>query len=78
MERGVVPPILRIRQQIRHGEQLTSLVVQQQVVVAEVRFRDMPVEVLGLQIQGEDVRKRGGQGGGDVSRRVRPENAWRS
>ena len=39
------------------GEKLIALFVQQQMVVAKVRPRNMPMEVLGLQIESDYARK---------------------
>ena len=57
IERSVVPPSLRTRSAIGSvdGVELVGLLVEQQVVVAEMRPRDVPVEVLGLQVQREHV-----------------------
>ena len=72
IERSVVPPILRTRSAMRigHGEDLVGLLVQQQVVVAEVRAAHVPVEVLGLQVEREDVGEHGVHGAGDVLGRL--------
>jgi hypothetical protein len=43
---------------IRHGIDLVRLLVQQQVVVAEVWTAHVPVEVLGLEVEGEGVRQK--------------------
>ena len=39
------------------AEDLVGLLVEDQMVVAEMRAADVPVEVLGLEIEGEDVGK---------------------
>ena len=47
------------------GENLLALLVEQQMIVAEMRAADMPMEVLGLEIErenvGEDLVELGGQ-----------------
>ena len=43
------------RQFVRAGEDLVGLFVQHQVVVAEVRPADVPMEILGLEIEREGV-----------------------
>ena len=52
-------------------EDLLALLVEQQVVVAEVRPRHMPVEVLGLHVQCEHVGEQGGERAGNIARGVR-------
>ena len=42
-------------QRVGHGEDLIALLVEQQVVVAEMRPAHVPVEVLGLEVDGEGV-----------------------
>src|SRR3954469_13290235 len=41
---------------IGHGKKLVSLLIQEQMVIAEVRATHVPMEILGLEIEGEDVR----------------------
>src|SRR5580704_9184173 len=43
---------------IRHREYLVTLVIQHQMIIAEMRARHMPVKVLGFEIQGERVREK--------------------
>jgi hypothetical protein len=52
---------------VGHREQLGRLLVQQQVVVAEMRAADVPVEVLGLQVQREHVGQHRVQRRADVA-----------
>ena len=42
---------------VGHGKDLAGLLVQQQMIVPEVRSGRIPVEILGLQIKREDVSK---------------------
>src|SRR5690606_14107104 len=44
-----------LRDRIGHGEDLVGLLVQEKMVVAEVRPAHVPVEVLGLEVECEDV-----------------------
>ena len=48
-------------QRLGHVEDLRRLLVEQQVIVAEVRAGHVPVEVLGLEIKREDVGQQPGQ-----------------
>ena len=59
IERSVVPPILRTRSAISSvvAKICSDLLVEQQMVIAEMRAADVPVEILGLQVE----RKRVGQ-----------------
>jgi hypothetical protein len=41
------------------GEYLASVIVKKQVVVAKMSSAHMPMEVLGLEVKGEYVRKQG-------------------
>ena len=52
---------------VGHGEQLPALVIEQQVIVAKVRTRDVPVEVLGLEIEGEHVGEQAVERARDVA-----------
>ena len=47
-----------LREHVSHGEDLVGLLVEKQVVVAEVRPAHVPMEVLRLQVE----RKRVGEG----------------
>src|SRR5258708_36177505 len=42
---------------IRHGENLLALVIEQQMIVPEMRTRHMPMEILGFEIQRKHVRE---------------------
>src|SRR5258708_34409053 len=52
---------------IGHGKDLAGLLVEQEVVVAEMRPADVPVEVLRLQIEGEDVRQQDIEGFAEIA-----------
>jgi hypothetical protein len=39
------------------GENLVPVLIQQQMIVAEVRTRNMPVEVLRFEVEGEHIRQ---------------------
>ena len=55
---------------IRHGEKLVALLIEHEVIVAEVRTADMPVEVLRLQIECENVCENGIERAADIAGRV--------
>jgi hypothetical protein len=42
---------------ICHGEELISMIIEKQVIVAEMRPAHMPVKVLCLEVKGKDIRK---------------------
>src|SRR6185437_13193888 len=54
-QRGAAQLAGALGQFVGHFENLLRLLVQQQVIVAEMRSADMPVEILGLQVKGKDV-----------------------
>jgi len=58
MERIVGPPSFpgSFGEVISHGKELIAMVVQQKVVVTEMRAAHVPVKVLGLQVEGKDIR----------------------
>jgi len=49
---------------------LIALFIEQQVVIAEVRPAQMPVEVLRLQVEREHIRKQGVHGSGNIPARL--------
>ena len=55
---------------VGHGEDLFALLVQEQVVVTEVVPAHMPVEILGLEIERENVCEQAPKRGRDVARRI--------
>jgi hypothetical protein len=60
IEWSVVPPILRagpLGDIVRHSEDLLSLLVQQEMVIAKVIPSHVPVEVLGLEIKCKYIRQ---------------------
>lgn len=50
--------------QVGHGEKFGRLLVEQEVIIPKVRSRDMPMEILGLDVQGEHVGQQRGEFGG--------------
>ncbi len=72
IERSVVPPILRTRSAISSvdAKMLGGLFVEQQMVVAEMRPADVPVEILGLEIERERIRQHAVERAGDVANGV--------
>jgi hypothetical protein len=52
------------------GEDLVGLLVQHQMIVAKVRARHVPVEVLGLQVERQHVRQEDVERTGDVAHRI--------
>jgi len=58
---------------IGRGKYLSCLLVEQQVIVAEVWTGDMPVKILGLHIQREHIRQKNIQCAGNVAHRIRLE-----
>ena len=52
IERSVTLPVLRTRSAIASviAVDLRRLIVEQQMIVAKMRARDVPVEILGLEI----------------------------
>ena len=58
---------------VGHPEELIGLLIEQQLVVAKMRSAHVPVEILGLHIQREDIREDGVQRGGHAAARHRFE-----
>src|SRR5260370_38433189 len=58
---------------VRHSEDLLSVLVKQQMVIAEVRPAHVPVEVLGLEVEREYIRKQLAERIGDLSNRSAAE-----
>src|SRR4029077_1868771 len=48
------------------SEYLIALLVQQEVIVAEVRTRHVPVKILGLQVQREEIGEQLGESAGNI------------
>jgi hypothetical protein len=59
-----------LRNRIRSGEDLIRLLVEEEVIVAKVWPRHVPVKVLGLEIEREHIGKEGVQRPGDVAHRI--------
>ena len=70
VQRGAADLAGALGHRVGHGEDLVGLLVEQQVEVAEVRPRHVPVEVLGLEIEREGVGEERGEAGGDVAHRL--------
>jgi hypothetical protein len=60
-----------LRDRIRGSEDLIALLIQEQVIVAKVRTRHVPMEILCLQVQCEHVREQQVERGGDLLHRLR-------
>ena len=58
---------------IGHREDLVGLFVEQQVVVAKMRSAHVPVEVLRLQVEREDVRQQRSERAADLDHGVLPK-----
>ena len=56
---------------VRGGENLLGLLVQQQMVVPEMRPRDVPVEVLRFQIEAEHIRQQNVERASDLPNGIR-------
>src|SRR5262249_15590345 len=65
-----------LRNRIGHRKDLFCLLVEQQVVVAEMRSAHVPVKVLGLDVEREHVRERAVQRRGEITHRVRLQAGW--
>ena len=77
-QRGAAHLAHPLGQLVGGGEDLVGLLVEEQMVVAEMRPADVPVEVLGLEVEREGVGEEAVQGGrnfphgrmGEIGRRV--------
>jgi hypothetical protein len=58
---------------VGHGEDLVGLLIQQKMIVAKMAARHVPMEILGFDVEGEDVRQQSPQRGRDVPVRVGSE-----
>lgn len=56
------------------GEDLRALLVEQEVVVAEVEAGHVPMEVLRLHVEGEGIGEKAGESDGDVAAGVLPRS----
>ena len=50
---------------IGHGEDLLGMLVEEQVIVAEIGAGDVPVEAPGLEIEGKDIGQKAAKGIGE-------------
>ena len=67
IECSVEPPILRaLGDIVGHRKDLASLLIQQQMVIAEVRAADVPMETLRFDVQTKDVGKKYPQRAGNL------------
>ena len=48
-----------LRDLVGHGEELVGVIIQHQVVIAKVASSHVPVKVLRLHVEGEDVGEQG-------------------
>src|ERR1700676_389751 len=55
-----------LRNRIGRREYLLTLLVEEKMIVAEMRARHMPMKVLRLDVKGEHVGQDGCQGGRDI------------
>ncbi len=75
-ERGAADLAHALGQWVGHGEDLIALLVEQQMVVAEVRTAHVPVEVLGLEVDGEGIGKQRGECGRQIADSIAVVDAW--
>ena len=61
------------RDKVRRRVELVGLLIEKQVIVAEVRSLDMPMEVLRLEIQREEIGKERIECAGDIQVRLRSQ-----
>src|SRR5581483_1419347 len=62
-----------LRNNVGRGKNLFGLLVEQQVVVAEMRSADVPVKILGFQVQRETVGEEAVESAGDIFRGIGAE-----
>src|SRR5262245_65363201 len=62
-DRGAADLACALGQNINAGCELIALLVEQEVVVAEMRAADVPVKVLGLHVERKRIRDQGIQRG---------------
>jgi len=58
-----------LRERVRHGEELASLFIEQQMVIPKVRAAHVPMEVLGLEVEREGIGKHAVERRGNISGR---------
>jgi hypothetical protein len=66
-QRGPADLAYTLGEVVGHVENLFTLLVEQQVQVAETRTRHMPMEILGLQVKRERIGEQGVEFGRDVA-----------
>jgi hypothetical protein len=71
MDRGSADLAHTLRDIVRHRKELVAVVVKQQVIVTEVWTAHMPVEVLGLDVEREDIGDEGIESPGDFTHGLR-------
>src|SRR5271156_5905280 len=76
MERGSTQLARALRDIIGHAEHLAALLIQEQVVVAEMLSAHVPVEVLRFQVKREDVRQHLAKGIGYLDDGIAAEVGW--
>ena len=66
-DRGAADLANPLRNIVGSGENLLALLVQHQMVVAEMRPRDVPMKIFGFQIKRKHVRKQHVERAGEVA-----------
>ena len=67
MQRGAADLAHPLGDVVGDGEDLVGLLVEHQVVVAEMRPADMPMEILGLEIEREHIGEQRVERAGDIA-----------
>ena len=67
MQRGAADLAHPLGDIVGDGEDLVGLLVEHQMIVAEMRSADVPVEVLGLQIKREHIGEQRVERAGDIA-----------
>src|SRR6266404_4364688 len=73
MERGAADLACPFRDIVRHSEDLLSLLIQQEMVIAKVIPTHVPVEVFGLEIERKYVRQQSAKRIGNLFNRLAAE-----
>src|SRR5258706_2105542 len=76
-QRGSTELAHTLRNRVGCGIDLIGLLIEQQVIVAEVRPGDVPMGVLGLEIEREEIGEQRVERPRDISGRLRPKGGWR-
>src|ERR1051326_7328371 len=69
-QRGAADLACALRDRIGGGKDLSGLFVEQQMVITKMRTRNVPMEVLGLHVESEQVRKQNRQRAREIPYRV--------